>query len=195
MEAPVLLTRHISSLDCTKEALNEQSQMAWVIAFTVFRLLYQEHSPTHFTPPHLYVCVCGSSSFQPWWTSCHSSSPCRWRASRRCASSCEPAASAVRRSSSRSPRRRTWTCGRSWEPGETKQTNSVFPVHTFFHLQRPTRESDRATANRFPTLMLTALLQDMKTLLSTSQLCLCLQHTQPVGKTTWAVIIYKKVKV
>lgn len=30
MEAPALLTLHISSLDCTKEALNEQSQMAWV---------------------------------------------------------------------------------------------------------------------------------------------------------------------
>ena len=63
----------------------------------------------------LYPCVCGcdSSSFQRWWTSCHSSSPCRWTASRRCECACEPAASAARRSSSRSPRHHTWTSGRS----------------------------------------------------------------------------------
>lgn len=81
-------------------------------------------APSLLSPPAAltYPCVSvgGFSSFRRWWNFCHSSSPCRWTASRRCACACEPGASAARRSSSRSPRRRTWTSGRSLE---TKEPN------------------------------------------------------------------------
>lgn len=68
------------------------------------------------------------SSFQQWWTFCHSSSPCRWMASRRCACACEPGAFAARRSSSRSPRRRTWTSGRSLETREPNKEKLLSEV-------------------------------------------------------------------
>lgn len=117
MEGPVLLTLQISSINSAKEALNEQSQMALVSYCFQDIWAFKCRGPSCF--PHLCVCVCGSSSFQQWWTSCHSSSPCKWRASRRCESSCEPAASAARRNSSRSLLRCTWTSGHSCD----KMTN------------------------------------------------------------------------
>lgn len=82
--------------------------------------------------PHLCVYACGSSSFPLWWTSCHSSFPCRWTASRHCEPSCEPAASAARRSSCHSPPQRNWTFGRSWRSKSKPTGLSVCCVNQWF---------------------------------------------------------------
>lgn len=59
MEAPVLLTLQIASLDCTKEALNEHSQMAWVSScFQGVMGFYTQVSPA---PP---TCVYASVVLQ-----------------------------------------------------------------------------------------------------------------------------------